>query len=84
LFSGDFVVVRLLSRALGLSDMFFITMRFAPYHPYSRGGSSLVAANIQLLCARANLAKHDNIEPSKDLCTLRYPPKAAVETRACL
>jgi hypothetical protein len=30
--------------------------------PYSRGGSSLVADNIQLLCARHNLAKHDKIE----------------------
>ena len=30
--------------------------------PYSRGGSSLVAANIQLLCARHNLEKHDRIE----------------------
>lgn len=30
--------------------------------PYSRGGSSLIAENIQLLCARHNLAKHDKIE----------------------
>lgn len=30
--------------------------------PYSKGGSSLVAENIQLLCARHNLAKHDKIE----------------------
>lgn len=30
--------------------------------PYSRGGSSLVAENIQLLCARHNLAKRDRIE----------------------
>lgn len=29
--------------------------------PYSRGGSSLVAENIQLLCARHNLAKRDQI-----------------------
>jgi len=29
--------------------------------PYSRGGSSLVAENIQLLCARHNLQKHDQI-----------------------
>jgi hypothetical protein len=29
--------------------------------PYSRGGSSLVAENIQLLCARHNLAKRDKI-----------------------
>lgn len=30
--------------------------------PYSRGGSSLVAENVQLLCARHNLAKRDRIE----------------------
>ncbi len=30
--------------------------------PYSKGGSSLVAENIQLLCARHNLAKRDHIE----------------------
>ncbi|MBI4216821.1 MAG: HNH endonuclease [Chloroflexi bacterium] len=30
--------------------------------PYSRGGSSLVAENIQLLCARHNLQKRDRIE----------------------
>ncbi len=30
--------------------------------PYSKGGSSLVAANIRLLCARHNLAKRDRIE----------------------
>lgn len=30
--------------------------------PYSRGGSSLTAANIQLLCARHNIAKRDKIE----------------------
>jgi 5-methylcytosine-specific restriction endonuclease McrA len=29
--------------------------------PYSKGGSSLVAENIQLLCARHNLSKGDNI-----------------------
>jgi len=29
--------------------------------PYSRGGSSLLAKNIQLLCARHNLQKHDKI-----------------------
>jgi hypothetical protein len=29
--------------------------------PFSRGGSSLVAKNIQLLCARHNLQKHDKI-----------------------
>jgi len=30
--------------------------------PYSKGGSSLLASNIQLLCARHNLEKHDRIE----------------------
>jgi hypothetical protein len=30
--------------------------------PYSKGGSSLVANNIQLLCARHNLEKRDKIE----------------------
>lgn len=30
--------------------------------PFSKGGSSLVAENVQLLCARHNLAKRDNIE----------------------
>ena len=30
--------------------------------PYSKGGSSLVVENIQLLCARHNLAKSDKIE----------------------
>lgn len=30
--------------------------------PYSKGGTSLLADNIQLLCARHNLAKRDNIE----------------------
>ncbi len=29
--------------------------------PYSKGGSSLVAENIQLLCARHNLEKRDKI-----------------------
>jgi HNH endonuclease len=29
--------------------------------PYSQGGSSLLAKNIQLLCARHNLQKHDKI-----------------------
>lgn len=35
---------------------------------YSRGGSSLVAENIQLMCARHNLAKHDKI------CSRIAPP----------
>jgi len=30
--------------------------------PWSRGGSSLTAANVQLLCARHNLAKRDRIQ----------------------
>ncbi len=30
--------------------------------PWSKGGSSLTADNIQLLCAKHNLAKHDRIE----------------------
>jgi len=30
--------------------------------PYSKGGTSLTAVNVQLLCARHNLRKHDHIE----------------------
>lgn len=30
--------------------------------PYSRGGTSVTAANVQLLCARHNLAKSDSIQ----------------------
>jgi hypothetical protein len=30
--------------------------------PFSKGGTSLTAANVQLLCARHNLAKRDHIE----------------------
>ncbi|WP_266105231.1 HNH endonuclease [Dehalococcoides mccartyi] len=30
--------------------------------PYSKGGSSLIAENIQLLCASCNLSKHASIE----------------------
>ena len=30
--------------------------------PFSKGGSSLIADNIQLLCARHNIAKRDKIE----------------------
>jgi 5-methylcytosine-specific restriction endonuclease McrA len=37
-------------------------LHFDDVIPYSLGGSSLVAENIQLLCARHNLAKHDRIE----------------------
>ncbi len=29
--------------------------------PFSRGGTSITAANVQLLCARHNLEKHDSI-----------------------
>lgn len=37
------------------------SLHFDHVIPYSRGGSSLVAENIQLLCARHNLAKHAKI-----------------------
>ncbi|MBI3664133.1 MAG: HNH endonuclease [Acidobacteria bacterium] len=30
--------------------------------PWSKGGASITAANVRLLCARHNLQKHDNIE----------------------
>jgi 5-methylcytosine-specific restriction endonuclease McrA len=30
--------------------------------PFSKGGSSLVAENIQILCARHNISKRDKIE----------------------
>ncbi len=30
--------------------------------PFSRGGTSVLSENVQLLCARHNLAKHDRIE----------------------
>ena len=30
--------------------------------PFSKGGSSTTAANIQLLCSTCNLRKHDKIE----------------------
>jgi hypothetical protein len=30
--------------------------------PYSKGGTSLVAENVQLLCARHNIQKRDRIE----------------------
>jgi len=30
--------------------------------PYSKGGTSLLADNIQLLCARHNIQKRDRIE----------------------
>ena len=37
-------------------------LHFYQIIPYSKGGSSLVAENIQLLCARHNIAKKDKIE----------------------
>lgn len=37
-------------------------LHFDHIYPYSRGGTSLLADNIQLLCARHNLAKKDRIE----------------------
>lgn len=30
--------------------------------PYSKGGSSITAANVRILCARHNLSKSDKIE----------------------
>lgn len=30
--------------------------------PFSKGGSSLDSKNIQILCSKCNLAKHDKIE----------------------
>ena len=39
-----------------------VNLHFDHIIPYSRGGSSLVAENIQLMCARHNLAKHDKIQ----------------------
>jgi hypothetical protein len=38
------------------------SLHFDHIIPYSRGGTSLDAKNIQLLCARHNLQKHDRIE----------------------
>jgi HNH endonuclease len=39
-----------------------VNLHFDHIIPFSKGGSSLVAENIQLLCARHNLQKKDNIE----------------------
>ncbi|OGO22322.1 MAG: hypothetical protein A2Z28_02050 [Chloroflexi bacterium RBG_16_51_9] len=39
-----------------------ISLHFDHIIPYSKGGSSLVAENVQLLCARHNLEKSDNLE----------------------
>lgn len=44
--------------ACGSSD----NLHFDHIIPYSKGGSSLVVENIQILCARHNLSKHDKIE----------------------
>jgi hypothetical protein len=38
------------------------SLHFDHIIPYSRGGSSKIAANIQILCGRHNLEKNDNIE----------------------
>jgi hypothetical protein len=38
------------------------SLHFDHIIPYSKGGSSKDPANIQILCARHNLAKHDRIE----------------------
>lgn len=42
----------------GASD----NLHFDHIIPWSRGGSSLTAANVQLLCARHNIAKRDRIQ----------------------
>ncbi|MBN1778096.1 MAG: HNH endonuclease [Clostridiales bacterium] len=39
-----------------------INLHYDHIIPFSKGGSSTTAANIQLLCARCNLKKHDKIE----------------------
>lgn len=39
-----------------------INLHFDHILPYSKGGTSLKAENIQLLCARHNLQKHDKIQ----------------------
>ena len=44
-------------------DRLFLThLHFDHIIPFSKGGSSLVAENIQLLCVRHNIAKRDRIE----------------------
>jgi len=45
-------------RACGSTD----NLHFDHIIPFSRGGSSILAENIQLLCARHNLEKRDRIE----------------------
>ena len=44
--------------ACGASD----ELHFDHVIPFAKGGSSLIAGNIQLLCARHNLQKRDKIE----------------------
>lgn len=39
-----------------------INLHYDHIIPFSKGGSSTTTANIQLLCARCNLQKHDHIE----------------------
>ena len=39
-----------------------LNLHFDHIIPYSKGGSSLVVDNIQLLCSRCNIAKKDRIE----------------------
>lgn len=39
-----------------------INLHYDHIIPFSKGGSSTTAANIQLLCLKCNLKKHDNIE----------------------
>lgn len=39
-----------------------INLHYDHILPFSKGGSSTTAANIQLLCATCNLRKHNNIE----------------------
>jgi hypothetical protein len=55
-----------LSRLNGLDEVNFWQpsgqLHFDHIIPYSKGGSSKDPANIQILCGRHNLAKHDKIE----------------------
>jgi hypothetical protein len=38
--------------------------------PFSKGGTSITAENVQLLCARHNLQKHDDIILADGLCPI--------------